>query len=176
MQQQLPTLSKKLSKCKLLVMDVDGTLTDGSLYYGKNGEELKRFYVRDGMGIVLLHKAGIKTAFLTSEDSGIVIARAQKLGISEVVLGSRNKVKDYKSLLEKFNIDNDEAVFIGDDLNDSHLMEFASCSVCPSDAIPQIKDLAGFVCENRGGHGAVREICEMILHSKKIEIKLEENW
>jgi len=176
MQQELLSLNDKLSKCKLLVMDVDGTLTDGSLYYGVNGEELKRFYVRDGMGIVLLHKAGIKTAILTSENSKIVLARGQKLGIDEIILGSRNKTKDFNTLLKKLNIKPDEAVFIGDDLNDKHLMEKVHFSVCPHDAIPQIRNIADYICSAPGGNGAVREICELILIARKIGVKLDEDW
>lgn len=176
MQQELLSLNDKLAKCKLLVMDVDGTLTDGSLYYGENGEELKRFCVRDGMGIVLLHKAGIKTAFLTSENSKIVLARGQKLGIDEIILGSHNKIKDFNTLLKKLNVNQDEVVFIGDDLNDKHVMELAFCSVCPHDAIPQIRNIADYVCSASGGNGAVREICELILIVKKIGVKLDEDW
>jgi len=163
-------LKEKLKKIKLVAMDVDGTLTDGRVYYSKNGEELKAFSIRDGMGIELLHHNGISTAIITTETSQIVTARAMKLKIEHVILGSKNKLKDLIALCEEIHINLDEVAFIGDDINDIPALEAAGFSACPNDAIKYVKDKVDFISENNGGNGAVREIIELILEAQEKEI------
>lgn len=170
------TLCEKLNKIKLLAMDVDGTMTNSTVYYSKNGEELKQFCIRDGMGIELLRREGIKTAIVTSENSPIVVARANKLKIEHLLLGSRNKKKDVEQLASHFGIGVDEIAFIGDDVNDLQAIQTAGVGACPSDAHDLIKENADYICEAKGGEGAVREIIEKILISQKKSISLPESW
>jgi YrbI family 3-deoxy-D-manno-octulosonate 8-phosphate phosphatase len=172
----LESLNRKLARIKMLVMDVDGTMTDGGVYYTKDGEDVKRFSIRDGMGILLLKKAGIIPAIITSENSPIVIARAVKLKIEEVVLGSRNKKMDLMLLAEKSNLGLEEVAFIGDDINDIQALEIAGLSVCPANSVDSVKEIADYVCETDGGQGAIREIAEKILISQNKSIILPENW
>ncbi len=167
---------EKLSKISLLVMDVDGTLTDGSMYYTENGDTMKKFNVRDGMGIILLQKAGIKTAFLTSEQSMITKKRAEKLEIDYIFLGSRNKTADLTSLAKLANISFENIAYIGDDINDLPCMSMVGFSACPLDSHDIIKNSAHYICQHIGGAGAIRELCELMLISKNAPITLTEQW
>ncbi len=169
-------LKDRIAKVTVLVMDIDGTLTDCSVFYSKNGEELKRFSLRDGMGIELLHKGGIKTAFLTSENSPIVIARATKLKIGSVMVGSHNKLKSLQDFSHNINVPLEEIAYCGDDVNDLQAMQIAGVSACPADAVPAIKEIANIVLTNKGGLGAVREFCELILTTQNKPITLPESW
>lgn len=169
-------LKDKLKKIELLVMDVDGTLTDGAMYYSSEGEELKRFSTRDGMGITLLRKAGIKSAIITSENSEIALARAKKLKIDIVKLGSHDKSSSIKEIAEKLSLKLENVAYIGDDINDYHVMKLCGASACPGDSTAAIKQAADYICRNNGGNGAVREFSEMILISKDKSVILSENW
>ncbi|TAL71138.1 MAG: HAD-IIIA family hydrolase [Bacteroidetes bacterium] len=160
----------------MLVMDVDGTLTNAKVYYSGNGEELKEFSIRDGMGIVLLKIAGIIPAIITSENSKIVSARAAKLKIRNIVLGSRNKKKDLIDLSGKLKLSLENVAYIGDDVNDLHAIEISGVSACPSDAIESVKKKVNYVCKNSGGNGAVREFIDRILKSQNKSLLLNENW
>ncbi|HPD33142.1 MAG TPA: HAD-IIIA family hydrolase [Candidatus Kapabacteria bacterium] len=166
------TLSEKLSKIKLFAMDVDGTLTDSAMFYSEKGEVLKRFSTRDGMGITLLHKFGIKTAILTSENTEIVSQRAKKLNIEDVILGTKSKDEDIKRLGDKYHLKLDELAYIGDDINDIPVLKIVGFSACPQDASEFVKNIVDYICNHNGGNGAVREIAEMILIAKKINIIL----
>ncbi len=167
---------EKSKKIKLFVMDVDGTLTNGKVYYSANGEELKKFSIRDGMGIELLKIAGIDLAIITSENSNIVKARTSKLNIKHLVLGSRNKRKSLTELAETLSIDLECVAYIGDDVNDIPAMEISGFSACPSDATDKVKEICDFVCSKQGGNGAVREFAEIILINQNKSITLPENW
>jgi YrbI family 3-deoxy-D-manno-octulosonate 8-phosphate phosphatase len=168
--------NKDTKSIKLLVMDVDGTLTDSAMYYSANGEELKRFSTRDGMGITLLRRNNIETAIITSEESQIAVSRAKKLNIDHVMLGCKNKTEALNELALKLNLNSNEIAYIGDDINDEHVMNICGFSACPSDAVQAILNTADYVCENKGGYGAVREFCELILTSQNKSITLSENW
>jgi YrbI family 3-deoxy-D-manno-octulosonate 8-phosphate phosphatase len=161
---------------KLLVLDVDGTMTDGTVYYSANGEELKRFSIRDGMGIELLRIANIPVAIITSENSNIVRARASKLNIENVLLGSRNKKQSLIELIEKLGVALEEVAYIGDDVNDIQALEIAGVSACPADANKYVKYVCDYICQSDGGRGAVREVVELILLSQNKSIILPENW
>jgi YrbI family 3-deoxy-D-manno-octulosonate 8-phosphate phosphatase len=163
-------IKNKLEKIKMLAMDIDGTLTDGGMYYSAQGDTMKKFYVRDGMGIDMLNKAGILTAFITSEQSEIVIARAKKLKISKVILGSWTKDTDLRKIAEEFGLTLDEVAFIGDDVNDIPAFKVAGFRACPSDASPLVHPFVDFISTKQGGHGAIREIAEMILIAKNISL------
>jgi 3-deoxy-D-manno-octulosonate 8-phosphate phosphatase (KDO 8-P phosphatase) len=166
----------KLKNIKVLAMDVDGTLTDSKVYYSKSGEELKAFSIRDGMGIELLHRANLKAAIITSETSPIVKARADKLKIESVILGSRDKTKSLKELAENLQLKTENIAYIGDDVNDEHVMKIAGFSACPNDAVEIIKKSVDYICLNNGGHGAVREFIELILKSQNKSITLPISW
>lgn len=166
----------KLKKIKMLVMDVDGTMTDCSVYYSQHGEELKRFSIRDGMGIELLRLANIKIAIITTENSPIVLSRAKKLKIEDVITGSRDKAKSIKELAEKSDLTLEQIAYIGDDINDLEALKNVGFSACPHNAVDIIKENVDYICNNNGGEGAIREISEMILNSQNKSITLPNNW
>ncbi len=161
---------------KLIILDVDGTMTDGGMYYTAEGEVMKKFHVKDGMGIVLLKKAGFKIAVMTSEDSPIAAARAKKLGVDSTVLGCHNKTDAVKLLAEEMELELKEIAFMGDDVNDLHAMNLVGFSACPADAVDAIKHVADYVCQSKAGNGAVRELAEIILRTHEKENILNENW
>lgn len=169
-------LDEKLKRVVILVMDVDGTLTDGAMYFGADGEVMKRFSTRDGMGITLLHRAGVRTAIITSETTPIVAARAAKLKIEHVVQGSRNKKRSIAELAEKLGTELEKIAYIGDDINDADPMRLCGVSACPADAADSILRIADFVCSNSGGNGAVREFAETILAAQGKPAELPEEW
>lgn len=170
------TNTERAKRIKMLVMDVDGTLTDSSMYFSAEGEMLKKFSTRDGMGITLLHRAGIQTAIMTSEDSPIVTARAIKLQIPHVILGSKNKTVAIRELVARTSVNTEDIAYIGDDVNDMQVMGLCGLSACPSDAVDSIKDIANIVCMHLGGNGAVREFAEFILKAQGKPITLPEQW
>lgn len=149
-------------------MDVDGTLTDGSMYYSSEGEALKKFSVYDGMGITLLHKYGIQTAFITSKDSKIAQKRAEVLNVQHIYIGCWEKEAALKEISQKMNISTDEIAYIGDDVNDLEALKLAGFSAVPANAIEPLKKVVDYVCNSKGGEGAVREICEMILDVREL--------
>ena len=166
---------QKLNKIKLLIMDVDGTLTDSAMFYSKNGEELKRFSTRDGMGITLLQLGGIDSAIITSENSDIALARANKLKIHHIILGSHNKINSIIELAEKLSISLENIAYIGDDVNDAQAMKICGATACPNDAVNHIKQIVDYICSHNGGNGAVREFAELILESQNKQLTLPEN-
>ena len=157
---------------KLLLTDVDGCLTDGGMYYTAAGDVMKRFCVYDGMGIVLLRKAGIACGILTSENSPIVKARAEKLKLDYLYLGvgskdqegSLTKLEAAKQICEKMGITLAEVCYVGDDVNDLDLLEAVGMPCCPPNARPEVKAIQNIkVLNTPGGQGAVREIADAIL-------------
>jgi 3-deoxy-D-manno-octulosonate 8-phosphate phosphatase (KDO 8-P phosphatase) len=169
-------LNEKLKKIKMLVMDVDGTLTNANVFYSKNGEELKEFSIRDGMGCKMLEIYGIESAIITSEISPIVTSRAAKLKISKVIQGSRNKKKDLEELAMSANIELDNIVYVGDDINDYYAIKAAGIGACPNNSVQIIKEISDYICEANGGQGAIRELAEMILIAQNKSINLPESW
>ncbi len=159
-------IRQSVTGLKLLCLDVDGTLTDGAMYYGPDGEALKRFDTRDGMGLGRLSRNGIDLALCTGENSPIVAARAKKLGIEEVHLGIDDKVGCIAELLDRLGYEWASLAFIGDDLNDLEVLQRAGFSACPADASPRVRDVVDYVCQAPGGHGAVREVCELLLEAR----------
>ena len=151
------------SALKLFATDVDGTLTDGGMYYTPDGELMKRFDTRDAFGMNLLRKTGFELAIVTAEDSPIVAARARKLKIDRTYLGVANKVELLTNVLAELGMGWENLAYAGDDLNDLPVIEKAGFSACPSDAARKTRSAANYVCRNPGGRGAVREMCELIL-------------
>ncbi|MED7819574.1 MULTISPECIES: KdsC family phosphatase [unclassified Francisella] len=155
----------KLEDIKLLVLDVDGVLTDGKIIISNDGNEYKNFNVKDGLGIVLLQKLGLKIAVITGKSSRIVEDRLISLGLDpeDIFQGQKNKLKAYELLKEKYNLKNENIAYIGDDLPDINLMNKVGISAAPADSLDIVKDYADYVCHKKGGDGAVREFCEYLI-------------
>jgi len=154
---------KAAGKIKLLILDVDGVLTDGSIILDSEDNEIKAFHVRDGHGIKMLTKAGIQVAIITGRHSKVVERRAHELGITEVYQRCHIKTVAYEHLLEKIGISDAETAYVGDDVVDIPLFKKVGLSVAVSDASEYVKKEAMLITKNRGGRGAVREVCELIL-------------
>ena len=160
-------LQSKIEKIKVVLTDNDGVLTDTGVYYSSKGEEFKRFSIRDGMGVERLKKhAGIETIIITGEQSGPVKARAEKLNITQYYLGVKKKTEILPEILKKNNIKAENIAFIGDDANDFELMQLVGFKVTPADGMSLIKEICDYVCENKSGNGAFRELAELILAFK----------
>lgn len=154
------------SRIKLFLCDVDGTLTDGGMYYSENGDELKKFNTRDGMGFHLLREAGIKTGIITSEDTKIVENRAKKLKVDFLFQGKRDggKLAVAKEICSQLGITLDEVAYIGDDVNCIELLEAVGMKACPSDACKRVKCITGVnIMNNSGGKGCVREFIDNLI-------------
>lgn len=157
-------LKEKIEKIRLVITDNDGVLTDSGVYYSAKGEELKRFSIRDGMGVERLRKlAGIETVIVTGEQSGSVKARAEKLSIKEYYLGVKNKLEVLDKILKKNKISAENIAYIGDDVNDLDLMMKVGFKASPADGTKFIKNIVDYICENRSGNGAFREFAELII-------------
>jgi 3-deoxy-D-manno-octulosonate 8-phosphate phosphatase (KDO 8-P phosphatase) len=156
----LTELTAKAKKIKLVLTDCDGVLTDSGVYYGAEGEVLKRFSIRDGMGVELLRKSNIATGIITGEMSPSVKKRAEKLQITELHLGILEQI------LRKNKLSPDEIAYIGDDVNDLEILHMVGLSACPADAVEQIQQTVHMHCKSPGGHGCFRELAEFILKSQ----------
>lgn len=154
---------KKIKSVKMLILDVDGVLTDGAMYYSSNGDEIKKFHTHDGMGIALLQNSGYKVAIISKEDSDITARRAKKLKIKDCFIGVINKVACAEKLLKKYSLGWEEVCFMGDDVNDMELLKKAGFSACPADAQDIVKKTVDQVVSKSGGNGAVREISNLLL-------------
>jgi 3-deoxy-D-manno-octulosonate 8-phosphate phosphatase (KDO 8-P phosphatase) len=153
---------------KMLILDVDGVLTDGSIILDNDGNEYKSFNVRDGHGIKMLIRAGIHVAIITGRHSKVVERRAQELGITEVFQKCHDKRTAYKKLMEQYNLEDPEVAYVGDDIVDAPIMALVGLPVAVADATEDTKGYALFVTESRGGRGAVREVTDFILKAKGI--------
>lgn len=153
-------------KIKLFLTDVDGTLTDGGMYYSAQGDTMKKFNTRDGMGLKLLQQAGIKTGIITGETTAIVARRAEKLGLDFLVQGRgfEGKAEAARAICAEMGITLAETAYIGDDVNCIPMLKAAGLAACPADAMPQVRALEGIHAMTlRGGEGCVREFADMIL-------------
>lgn len=160
-------ITAKARKIKLLITDCDGVLTDGGVYYGEQGEILKKFNIRDGMGVERLRKlADVQTGIITGEVSPSVAKRAEKLQIAELHLGIKDKLKVLMQIMVNKNLTTDNIAYIGDDVNDIEIMQQVGLTACPADAISFTKNIADYVCESKGGEGCFREFAELIIASK----------
>lgn len=147
---------------KMLVMDVDGTLTDGKIYIGVNGEIMKAFDVKDGYAISHLRERGIEPVIITGRTSDIVTVRAKELGIKELYQGVSDKLMKLKEIVKVLNCTKSEVAYIGDDENDLECMKYCGVSGCPNDATKKVKKIADYICLANGGKGAIREFVEWI--------------
>jgi len=152
---------------RLLCVDVDGVLTDAGMYYGPDGEVLKKFNTRDGMGLARVREAGVALAIISGEDSAIVHARAAKLRIDDVFCNASNKRVALDELCLKHGLELEQVAFIGDDLNDLPALECVGLACAVADAAEPVQAIAHYVTQRRGGDGAVREVCELLLAAKQ---------
>ncbi len=148
---------------KLIVLDVDGVLTDGKITYDSNGNEIKSFNVKDGLGIKMARLSGIGTVIISGRNSAVTNLRAEELKIDYVFQGVNDKVKVFTDLIRKLNISIFDTAYIGDDLNDIKLLKEVGLSAAVGDAVSEVKNIADIVLKSRGGEGAVREFIEIIL-------------
>ena len=162
----MTTLEDRMKRIRLLILDVDGVLTDGGIYMGPSGEAMKRFDIKDGAGIALWHRAGGMTAILTGRSSQIVENRAKELHISVVRQGCADKRAAYEELKAELKISDDEIAYIGDDIIDLPVMNEVGLPIAVADAVPEVHDAACMVTKHTGGHGAVREAVEHILRAQ----------
>jgi 3-deoxy-D-manno-octulosonate 8-phosphate phosphatase (KDO 8-P phosphatase) len=165
----------RAQKIKWILMDVDGTLTDGSLLVLPDGEELKAYNVRDGLGILLAHLAGLKTGIITGKTSKSLEIRAEKLKIAELHQGILDKKKIFCDFLDRNGLDAHEVAYIGDDLGDLEVIKSVGFSGAVADAHAELKKHSHFICQNPGGKGAVREFIEFILSTQQKWEIIQEN-
>ena len=159
-------IKQKCKKIKLLLTDVDGVLTDGGRYYSKEGEVLKKFHVRDGMGVNILLRNNIRTVILTKEKSMITKKWAKDMKLSQVYSVFTKKVPALTQICKKYKVSLKEIAFIGDDTNDLEALKKVAFSAVPNDAVVQVKKIADYICKASGGKGCFREISDLILLSK----------
>jgi 3-deoxy-D-manno-octulosonate 8-phosphate phosphatase (KDO 8-P phosphatase) len=161
-------LLDRARRIRFLLTDSDGVLTDNGVYYSSQGEELKRFSIRDGMGVERLRKfASVDVGIITGERSGSVQKRAEKLDIVELHQGIKDKSGVFETILKRHNLTPDEVAFIGDDTNDVEIMKRVGLAACPADATPFARQIAHYICPSRGGHGAFRDVAELIIAAKQ---------
>jgi 3-deoxy-D-manno-octulosonate 8-phosphate phosphatase (KDO 8-P phosphatase) len=166
----------KAKSVKLLVLDVDGVLTGGNLYFGAQGEKLKEFSILDGLGIKLLRNIGVDTAIITGRLSGMVAKRTQELGIQHVIQGREDKLVALNELLSTLSLQLSDCCYVGDDLPDLAAIQSVKLGVTPINAHPAVKDYADWVCHHQGGRGAVREVADIILESKNLYEQVIEQY
>ena len=159
-------MPSKAKKIKLLLLDVDGVLTDGRIILDNQGNELKAFHVRDGHGIRMAQRSGIIVGLITGRKSEVVNIRARELGIQEVHQGAYEKLTVYDALLSKYGLRDEEVAYVGDDIVDSEILQRVGLAVTVADAEPGVKPFAHMVTKAEGGRGAVREVINLILKSQ----------
>lgn len=162
------TMNSKLNRIRWIILDVDGTMTDGGVYLDHHGIETKKFNIKDGAGILLARQAGIEPVILTGRESLCVSKRARELNISYVFQNVHDKRHFLENFFHQRGISPWEVAYIGDDLNDLSAMRYVAVSACPRDAAEDVRKFCTYVLESRGGEGAVREFVEKILRERKI--------
>ena len=159
-------LKEKASKIKLLVFDVDGVMTDGSITYDENGVEYKTFNAKDGHGLAKMIRNGFMTAVITGRKNGTVDRRADDLRFTEVYQGVKNKLPILEGIMQKYELTFDEVAYMGDDEPDIPVLEKVGISACPNDAVDEVKKICNFISSKDGGKGAVRELCDFVYDNK----------
>jgi len=159
-------LVAKARQIKLLVCDVDGVFSDGRVYMGNQGEELKTFHTRDGYGVKALMATGIEVAVITGRNSAIVAQRMQALGISQLIQGCDDKLPAFQQIVAELALAPEQCAYIGDDLIDWPVMAECGLSVCVADGHPWLRQQADYTTRTRGGEGAVRELCDLLMLSQ----------
>ncbi len=157
---------ERIKKIKVLILDIDGVMTDGHIIYSIYGDELKFFDVQDGFGITLLRRAGIKSVIITAKKSRIVKLRARDMKVEKAYQGYTVKLKAFNRVIKKFRVKPEEVCFIGDDLIDLPILKRVGLAVAVPNAVEEVRQHAHFVTSRAGGHGGVRELCDLILKSQ----------
>lgn len=152
----------------LLILDSDGVLTDGGVYIDSQGQEMRRFNIKDGAGIKQLINAGVRVAIISSSSATPVTYRAQRLGIEDVYVGVEDKVKTATELLDTYSLSWSDVGFVGDDLADISLLKKVKYPIAVADAIEEVRSIAEHVLTSKGGHGAIRELSNLIVGQKKL--------
>lgn len=161
-------LAGKVKKIKLVLTDNDGVLTDTGVYYSDKGEQLKRYSVRDGMGVERLRNIlKIETGIITNERSELIKKRAKKLKIKELHHSAKKKELILAEILQKHELKRENVAYIGDDENDIEILKLAGLSASPSDGMKKVKEIVDFICKNKSGNGAFREFAELIISLKQ---------
>ncbi len=155
-----------LARIKLLLLDVDGVMTDGRIVLDDNGVESKFFNVRDGHGLKMLQRAGLRVGILTGRKSRVVDLRAAELGVEIVFQGAKNKLEVYERMLAEQSLTDEEVAFAGDDVIDLPVLRRVGLALAPADAVDEVREVVHYVCRAAGGHGAVREIVELLLRGQ----------
>lgn len=163
-----PVLNDRLKRIRLLLLDVDGVLTDGSIVYSDNGQEIKRFNAKDGLGIRLLMEAGIRVGVVTGRRAPALVHRCNNLGIELIFDGIRDKAAALDEIVVREGVDKNQIAFMGDDLPDISIMKRVGVAAAPADAGEAVRESAAVVTAACGGAGAVRELCERILKAKGV--------
>lgn len=159
-------MNEKLKEIRMLLVDVDGVMTDGRIIYDGNGLETKFFNVKDGHGIKMLQRNGVEVGIITGRTSAVVDIRARELGISIVYQGALRKLESYDDIKLKSGLKDNQIAYMGDDIVDVPVMRRVAFSAAPADALPEVRQLADYVTTCAGGKGAVREICDMIIRAR----------
>jgi 3-deoxy-D-manno-octulosonate 8-phosphate phosphatase (KDO 8-P phosphatase) len=156
----------KAKEIKLLLLDVDGVLTDGNLIYSHEGHESKAFNTQDGFGLRILQDSGVKVGIITARSSAALSRRSEDLKISLLYQGASNKLDAYKDIAKTTGLKPFEIAYMGDDWLDMGLLNRVGLAVAPANAVMEVKEMVHYVCQQAGGHGAVREICDLILEAR----------
>jgi 3-deoxy-D-manno-octulosonate 8-phosphate phosphatase (KDO 8-P phosphatase) len=164
-------LQSCLFQVKLLVLDVDGVMTDGGLYYTESGEELRKFNVKDGMGIKLLKKYCVEVAVITNSNCPATLHRIKKLGIKHSFSGVEDKLAVLKELCIQLSLSLSEVAYVGDDIIDLPILQAVGCPLTVADAIPENQDCAVYITRLAGGQGCVREICELLMKAQQVKVE-----
>jgi 3-deoxy-D-manno-octulosonate 8-phosphate phosphatase (KDO 8-P phosphatase) len=164
--QEIREIERRAARIRLLLMDCDGVLTDGRITLVGDGDEEKSFHTRDGHGIVLLHRAGLRSGIISGRTSTLVERRARELGMHYVKQGTWDKIKEFEEVLSEAGVEESEVAFIGDDVTDIPLMQRSELAVAVADAVEETRRASHYVTEMPGGFGAVREVCELILKAQ----------
>lgn len=172
----MKTILPKAQAVKLLLLDVDGVLTDGSLIFSQEGKESKAFNTQDGFGLRLLQEAGVEVGIITARDSSAVAKRAENLKIQHLYMGQSNKLKAYQDILKKTSFKPIEISYMGDDWLDLVLLKRVGFAISPANGVDEVKEIAHLVTEAAGGHGSVREACNFILKAKGVYEQLLQNY
>jgi 3-deoxy-D-manno-octulosonate 8-phosphate phosphatase (KDO 8-P phosphatase) len=159
-------LHEKLSRISLVVLDVDGVLTDGQLYYGNNGEQIKAFNTLDGHGLKMLMHYGIKVAIISGRGSPMLEKRMLDLGIDDLYQNISNKMPVYENLLNKYKLTREQVAYMGDDIPDYPLLNVSGLAVCPQNAHIILKNTCDWTIDIQGGNGAVRRLCDAVIIAK----------
>jgi len=159
-------LNRAASRIEVAMFDVDGVMTDGGMTFDEDGKEYKTFNAKDGQGLVMLNRAGIKTVIITAKESYMVQKRFESLGFTRIYQGQRNKERALEEVIDDFDLKYEQIAYMGDDLPDLGVLRKVGLPCCPHDAVPEVIKASRFISSKDGGRGAVRELCDLILKNR----------